>query len=79
MKHTPDAYSYRGTQRNKITTRPHCSISGLPGIAVEGPGAAFWIDLESVEPFIEQVREAAAGTRRNRAVARRPWSPKAAA
>lgn len=79
MKHTPDGYSYKGTRRDMFTARPHCSPGGVPGIAVEGPGAALWLDLNSVEPFIADLREVAAATRRNAAVTRRPWSPKWAA
>lgn len=75
----PTTYSYKGHQRDRLTFRPHCHAAGTPAILVEGPGAALYLDLLSVEPFIADLRAAAAATRRNAAVTRRPWSPKWAA
>lgn len=79
MNPTLTAYSYKGTRRNQLTFKPHCSAGGVPGITVEGPGAAIWLDLASVEPFVQDIRDAAASTRRNAAVTRRPRNSKRAA
>lgn len=76
MKHTPDGYSYKGEKRGKIAFRPFCSAAGTPAVLIEAPGGAILLDLLNVEPFVDNLRAAAAGTRRNYAVTRRPWSPK---
>ena len=78
MRSTPDGYSYKGHRHGHLTFKPQCPAAGTPGVLVEGPGAAIRLDLLSIEPFIADLREAAAGARRNAAVARRPWSAKGA-
>lgn len=79
MKHTADGYTYGGHKRDNLTFRPYCHAAGTPAVLVEGPGTALVLNLEHVEPFITDLRAVAAGTRRNHAVTRRTWTPKAAA
>lgn len=79
MKSTPDGYSYAGHKRDGYTFRPFCHAAGTPAVLVEGPGTAIVLGLEQLEPFVDDLRAAAAGARRNHAVTRRPWSPKWAA
>lgn len=62
---TATRYTYAGHKRQQTIFRPHCSAPGRPGIAVERTGTGFWLDLESVEPFITDLRAAAIGARKN--------------